>query len=65
MIKDLNDLAVAVSALERGAVNLSVAQIKEVLRCLGDTLRHMPLPEALRLVGRLMERPRKTKNYEP
>lgn len=33
---DLNKLAQKISEKEKGKVNLSIAQIKEVLRCFGD-----------------------------
>jgi len=33
---NLNQLAVAISKIEGQKINLSIAQIKEVLRCFGD-----------------------------
>jgi len=33
---NLNQLAVAISKVEGKKINLSIAQIKEVLRCFGD-----------------------------
>ena len=35
---NLNELAKAISVKEGGKQNLSIAQIKEVLRCFGDVL---------------------------
>ena len=39
---NMNDLAVQVSKLEGGKENLSIAQIKEVMRCLSDVLLFDP-----------------------
>ena len=33
---NLNELAVAISKIEGKKINLSIAKIKEVLRCFGD-----------------------------
>ena len=35
---NLNQLAVAISKIEGQKINLSIAQIKEVLRCFGDVV---------------------------
>ena len=35
---NLNQLAVAISTIEGKKINLSIAQIKEVLRCFGDVV---------------------------
>jgi len=35
---NLNQLAVAISKIEGKKINLSIAQIKEVLRCFGDVV---------------------------
>jgi hypothetical protein len=55
MINNLNQLAAAVCAREGKKNNLNVGEVKEVLRCLGDALRSLPLPDALRLCGRIIK----------
>lgn len=39
-IKNANDLAKAVCKIEGGKVNLPIAQVKEVLRIVGDLMMH-------------------------
>ena len=53
-IQNLNDLAVALAAREGGKRNQNIGELKEFIRCLGELLRALPLPEALRLVGRII-----------
>jgi hypothetical protein len=52
---NLNELAKAICKEEGGAVNLSIAQVKQVLRCLGGLLRGMDTEAAFKLVQRLMK----------
>lgn len=50
---NLNELAKEISSLEGGKRNLSIGDIKEVLRCLGDIVKKMSLADALDLLKRL------------
>jgi hypothetical protein len=53
-LRNLNDLAVALAAREGKKNNQNIGELKEFIRCLGDFLRSLPLPEALRLAGRII-----------
>lgn len=57
---NLNKLAKEISLMEGGEQNLSIAQIKEVLKCLSTILYTMHTTEALETLGRLL----KPKRYE-
>ena len=50
---NLNQLAKAITELEGGKVNLPIAQVKEVLHCLGAVLVDLDMEEALVIVARL------------
>ena len=53
---DLNQLAVEIARREGGKKPQSIAQIKETLRCLRDVLHTQTLPEAMFILGRIIER---------
>lgn len=53
---NLNLLAQEVADLEGGKKNLSIAQIKEVLKCLGTILGSMDSKSALITMERLIKR---------
>lgn len=52
---NLNELAREVCSIEEGEMNLSIAQVKEVLHCLGVILAELPSLEALELCAKLIK----------
>jgi hypothetical protein len=52
---NLNELAVAVSRIEGGRKNLDIAEIKEVLSCLGFVLSHEPLESVVEIQSALIK----------
>ena len=46
----LNDMAARIAAREGGAVNLSIGQIKEVMRLFGEELSRLSLEEAIAVI---------------
>jgi hypothetical protein len=50
---NLNQLAKQICALEGGKQNLSIAQVKEVLKCLGLILEESSVESALLIVAKL------------
>ncbi len=52
---NLNELAVEISKIEGKKQNLSIAQIKEVLKCLGMVLNRMNIGEAIEMLRRLVK----------
>lgn len=52
---NLNELAREISDLEGGKKNLSIAQIKEVINCLGKILRSMDAESALSVYAKLLK----------
>lgn len=53
---NLNILAKQISELEGKKVQLSIAQIKEVLKCLGIILGRMSRADMLNLVSRIVRK---------
>jgi F420-0:gamma-glutamyl ligase-like protein len=53
---NLNELAKEICKKEGGKKSVSIAQVKETMRCLGKVLASMPLADALKLVTRLVGR---------
>ena len=51
---NLNELARNIAKAEGKQEPLSIAQIKEVLRCLGDLLVSLSTADALKLLARLV-----------
>ena len=51
---NLNELARNIAKAEGKREQLSIAQIKEVLRCLGDLLVSLSTAEAFKIVARLI-----------
>ncbi len=51
---NLNELAKEVAMLEGKEQELSIAQIKEVMHCLGYVLSDMPIEMALVLVSKMI-----------
>lgn len=49
-------LAIQISELEGKKINLSVAQIKEVIRCMKDVMCQMPQNELMNLIEKLITR---------
>lgn len=55
---NLNELAKEISKLEGGKINLPIAQIKEVLKCLGAILAELETSDALVVVARVINHKR-------
>lgn len=53
---NLNDLAREIAELEGGKQNLSIAQIKEVVRCLGDILHEMHVQDFTATIAKLAKK---------
>ena len=54
-MNNLNDLAKEVANMEGKKVSVSIAQIKEVLRCLRDVLRKLSPKELLEVTAKLID----------
>jgi hypothetical protein len=54
----LSELAHAVTAIEGGAVNLPIAQVREVIRAIQCVAASLPCDERLRLAARLVATPK-------
>lgn len=52
---NLNRLAKELCALETGKQEVNIAQMKEIIRCLGEILREMAPLEAIDLIRRIMK----------
>ena len=52
---DLNELARRVTELEGKKIPLSIAQVKEVIRCLGLVLWQADMADVLRVLARLVD----------
>ena len=55
IMKNLNELAAAISAREGKTKNQNIGELKEMLRCLGDVLRELPALEANEIVGKIIK----------
>ncbi len=51
---NLNDLAKDVCAIEGGKVNLNIAEVKQVLKCLGSVLTEKGTEYALAVLQKLI-----------
>lgn len=56
---NLNKLAKDITLAEGGEVNLSIAQVKEVLRITIDRLANYPLWEVVRLIEKARTQPKR------
>jgi len=51
-MKNLNEIAREITKAEGGKVNLSIAQVKEVIRLLIKTLANMPFTDVIDILRR-------------
>ena len=51
---NMNDVAKEISKREKGKREVDIAQIKEILRVLGDMLQEMTLYDRMRLINKMV-----------